>query len=138
MNTLQQIRTLLFTTITTVYALDPRSFEHLDVTLIADPLKEQFGDLSTNAALILAKTLNVTPRFIAQQLQDALHHPFILKTEIAGPGFLNIFLTTHAFEQLAQELCDNSRSFFYASSRLAKTELFTRICKRQIRQDLYI
>src|SRR5437773_39169 len=52
------------------------------------------GDLATNLALPLAKTLNAKPRAVAQQLLAALELPagLVKQTEIAGPGFINFFL----------------------------------------------
>src|SRR4051794_33488644 len=55
--------------------------------------KPEFGDLQCNAALPLAKPLKKKPREIAQPIFEALAtHPAVAKTEIAGPGFVNIWL----------------------------------------------
>src|SRR5690349_823621 len=58
--------------------------------------EEQFGDFSTNAALQLAKKLGQAPQEIAQQLADELNDPQIAKTEVAGPGFINFWLSDEA------------------------------------------
>ncbi len=52
------------------------------------------GDLATNLALLLAKPLGRPPRAVAQQLVAALTLPpgFARAVEIAGPGFINVFL----------------------------------------------
>jgi arginyl-tRNA synthetase len=57
---------------------------------------EQFGDYTTNAALQLAGKLGKNPREIATMLADKITSTNIKKTEIAGPGFLNITLTDEA------------------------------------------
>src|SRR5436189_1842528 len=52
------------------------------------------GDLATNLALTLAKTLGQKPRAIAERLVATIELPqgLVRKTEIAGPGFINFFL----------------------------------------------
>src|SRR3970282_2566176 len=72
--------------------------------LNTDEQKQQFGDISSNAALILAKELKRNPREIAQEITQKFSTSTIEKLEMAGPGFLNIFLTKETFAQLAQEL----------------------------------
>lgn len=55
----------------------------------------QFGDLSTNVALKLAKSLGQSPRDVAQKIVDHLSEKsdLINQLDIAGPGFINIWLT---------------------------------------------
>ncbi len=58
------------------------------------PREAEHGDVATNVALVLAKTLKAKPRAVAEQLVAALELPpgVVKKTEIAGPGFINFFL----------------------------------------------
>ena len=57
------------------------------------PKQTQHGDFSCNLAMQLAKTLRAKPRDIAQKLLAALPaSPLIEKAEIAGAGFINVFL----------------------------------------------
>jgi arginyl-tRNA synthetase len=56
--------------------------------------EEQFGDYSTNAAMQLAAKTGKPPREIAEALAAKLRESKAVdKTEIAGPGFINVFLT---------------------------------------------
>jgi arginyl-tRNA synthetase len=56
--------------------------------------KPEFGDLQVNACLQLAKPLGQKPRELAQLVEAALKtHPAVAKTEIAGPGYVNVHLT---------------------------------------------
>ncbi|HXP77601.1 MAG TPA: arginine--tRNA ligase [Stellaceae bacterium] len=67
----------------------------LDLGRIAvePPRDPAHGDLSTNAAMVLAKPAGKNPRELAQQLADRLSaHPEITSAEVAGPGFLNLRL----------------------------------------------
>jgi arginyl-tRNA synthetase len=58
------------------------------------PRDAAHGDLATNLALALAKTLEAKPRVVAERLVAALELPagLVRKVEIAGPGFINFFL----------------------------------------------
>src|SRR4051794_20194204 len=60
------------------------------------PPKAEFGDYSTNAAMLLAPVLGEPPREIATKLGDELRTDLdgaLERVEVAGPGFLNLFLT---------------------------------------------
>ena len=57
----------------------------------------QHGDFATNAALRLAKPAGLKPRELAQKIVAALPaSPLVARTEIAGAGFINFFLTPEA------------------------------------------
>jgi arginyl-tRNA synthetase len=59
------------------------------------PPRPDFGDYSTNAAMLLAPSLGEPPREIAARLGDELGSRLgdsVEKVEIAGPGFLNLFM----------------------------------------------
>ncbi|HSX52749.1 MAG TPA: arginine--tRNA ligase [Patescibacteria group bacterium] len=85
---------------------------NVDVEPVLTRPDEQFGDFATNVALQLAKKLNKNPRVIAQQLADKIQSDTIAKTEVAGPGFINIclsdnYLIEQALDQkIAQPLKD--------------------------------
>jgi arginyl-tRNA synthetase len=67
----------------------------VDLPRLERPPKPDFGDYSTNAALLLAPEMGEQPRAIAERLGDALGSQLgeaVDKVEIAGPGFLNLFM----------------------------------------------
>jgi len=68
----------------------------IDVEVELTRPDEQFGDYATNVALQLASRLGKNPREIAESLSAATDAPLIKKTEVAGPGFLNITLSDDA------------------------------------------
>ena len=60
------------------------------------PRRAEFGDYSTNAALLLAPGLGEAPRDLAARLGEALQGRLgasIERYEVAGPGFLNLFVS---------------------------------------------
>jgi arginyl-tRNA synthetase len=59
------------------------------------PPRPDFGDYSTNAAMLLAPSLGEPPRAVAEQLGDRLGERLgetVERVEIAGPGFVNLFM----------------------------------------------
>jgi len=66
---------------------------------IEEPKNETHGDFSTNLAMIMAKVQKMPPRKIAEILQPQLEKAadWILKTDIAGPGFINFFVAPAAW-----------------------------------------
>jgi arginyl-tRNA synthetase len=59
------------------------------------PRRAGFGDYSTNAAMLLAPALKAPPREIAGRLAETLSRRLgdrVDRVEVAGPGFLNLFL----------------------------------------------
>lgn len=67
----------------------------VDANILITRTREQsHGDFACNIALMLAKSAGKNPRELAQLLVDALpQNPQIEKIEIAGPGFINFFLS---------------------------------------------
>jgi arginyl-tRNA synthetase len=71
------------------------------------PPKPEFGDYSTNAAMLLAPVLGEQPRGTAERLADRLGgilEGTLEKVEVAGPGFLNLFLSDAWYRAAAGEL----------------------------------
>jgi arginyl-tRNA synthetase len=67
----------------------------LDMSRVAvePPRDPAHGDLSTNAAMVLAKPAGLAPRALAASLVERLkHHPDVTAADVAGPGFINLRL----------------------------------------------
>ncbi|HET8991548.1 MAG TPA: arginine--tRNA ligase [Candidatus Saccharimonadales bacterium] len=65
----------------------------------------QFGDLTTNVCLKLAKQLNMRPQEIAEAVSRSIAEtiPIIAEAKVAGPGFINLTLADEALIQLADQ-----------------------------------
>jgi arginyl-tRNA synthetase len=71
------------------------------------PKRADFGDFSTNAAMLLAPALGESPRAIAERLGAALQELLggdVDKVEVAGPGFLNLFMSDAWFRRVLGEM----------------------------------
>ncbi|EKD39471.1 MAG: hypothetical protein ACD_75C00394G0006 [uncultured bacterium] len=77
------------------------------------PKHEGMGDFSTNIALVLAGTEKKKPRDLAQtivaKLADA--SDLIERLDIAGPGFINIFIKHDVWRQLIPEITGAAENF---------------------------
>ena len=74
-------------------------------TVWEKPKHEGHGDRAANAAMRLAKPLKAKPRDIAEKLAESLKgEEVIMKTEIAGPGFLNAFLSGKFYAQAVSDV----------------------------------
>jgi arginyl-tRNA synthetase len=72
----------------------------------------QHGDFASNIALVLAKSAQKNPREVAQLIVDALPPtPQIQKVEIAGPGFINFFLSSDAFYEVVPKILAQKHEF---------------------------
>lgn len=74
-----------------------RDLYDTDVEVALTRPEAQFGDYSTNVALQLAKPLGRSPRDIATEVAGKLEAmDSIAKIDVAGPGFINLWLSASA------------------------------------------
>lgn len=73
------------------YDIDKNLLSALRVDRTRD---KSHGDFASNVALMLSRSLHQNPRALAEEIIAHLpHDPRIAKTEIAGPGFINFFVS---------------------------------------------
>jgi arginyl-tRNA synthetase len=65
----------------------------LDSVHVERPNDPSHGDFATNVALANARVFRRNPREVAENLGEALDAPFVRKAEVAGPGFVNFWLS---------------------------------------------
>lgn len=82
------------------------------------PADVSHGDFSCNAAMASAKALRNNPRAIGQMIADAavLEGTVFEKIEVAGPGFLNFFISPLWFNETVGEVISSGSDY-------GKTEL---------------
>jgi len=79
------------------------------------------GDFSTNVAMTCAKNFKMNPRNIAKIIVDnMILDDSIKKVEIAGPGFINFFLSDLFFAEVMAEILDQKED--YGSSNFGENK----------------
>ena len=87
----------------------------------ARPKQASHGDYSCNLAMQLAKPLRQSPRDVAALLIKALPtSPHLEKIEIAGAGFINLFLKTSAKQQFPRHALESGSKFGHSDSGAGK------------------
>ena len=77
----------------------------------------QKGHWTTNLCLIASNLAKKNPQEIAANLSSAIESlPGVLRVEVAGPGFVNIFLTHKAFLKQLDQAHENPQSFIEYSN----------------------
>ena len=77
------------------------------------------GDYATNLALILAKPCRQSPQQLARLfVQTFSAHPLIERTEVAGPGFINFFISSVARTQIIENILMKGLVFGFSDADL--------------------
>ena len=102
-----KIHELLASAINDLYSSKDLSIE------IVKTKSEEHGDWSSNVAMIEAKKKGENPKELAKKIIDSItKEDWIEKIELAGPGFINLFLSKKANLRYLREILDNKESFF--------------------------
>lgn len=86
------------------------------------PRARAHGDWSTNIAMQLAKKAGLAPRDLAEILAAELRKESgIAKVEVAGPGFLNIYLQAAAAGELARSIVEAGAAYGTSTANKGQT-----------------
>ncbi|MDR1697933.1 MAG: arginine--tRNA ligase [Erysipelotrichaceae bacterium] len=84
------------------------SIEDIQLTI---PKSLEFGDFSTNAAMIFAKKLNKKSWDFALELATGLQDPTLVKVVAVPPGFINFFVSSNVYDSLINEIYQKGPAF---------------------------
>ena len=89
------------------------SISDLDDVILENPPEKFDYDLSTNAAMVLAKKSNTNPRVLAEKIKILLDKEIkdFSKIDIAGPGFINIKLSNKAWLKIIDDIAIQKKKF---------------------------
>jgi arginyl-tRNA synthetase len=88
---------------------------------IQDNKEKEHGDLATNIAMVLAKPLKKNPKEIAEEIkQNFVLDEKIIKIEVAGPGFLNFFLSQDSHGEILEQIQKENKDFGKSGSKQSK------------------
>lgn len=121
-----QIIELLSAAITTLQG-DGVLPSELNVSIQVENTRDKaHGDLATNLALMLAKPAAKNPRELAQLIVQALPNSALVeKTDIAGPGFINFYLSDASTQALITQVIEQGERYGHNSTgagRLVQVE----------------
>lgn len=86
--------------------------EQLPAYNVEPPREVSHGDLASNVALVLARQLRRRPRDIAVELANTLEKlDDVDRVEVAGPGFLNFFITPAAWQRRVVEILQKGDNY---------------------------
>jgi arginyl-tRNA synthetase len=95
--------------------LPARALQKLEADLglsLERPASPEHGDFATNAALQLAPQRKKPPREIAEEIaQRAASLEVIERTEVAGPGFVNLWLAPAWYQDALAEIIEAGESY---------------------------
>ena len=94
--------------------------EDLPDFVIEVPSNRDHGDYALNAALVWARAFKKAPRMIAENLMANadIENSYIEKYEIAGPGFINLFLSDRYYADIVKDV--NLKGEDYGKSDFGK------------------
>ena len=78
------------------------AWDQLHVEKTKDP---GFGDFSTNIAMLLAGKMGRRPHEVASDIAAQVQDDLVEKVEVAGPGFINVWLEQKFYTEESQFLC---------------------------------
>lgn len=79
---------------------------------VEPPKDSRHGDMATNAAMVLSKSVETKPRELAKIISDSLsQNEIVLSVDIAGPGFINISLSEACWHSLLSSVLLNGINF---------------------------
>lgn len=88
------------------------------------PADRDHGDFAVNAAMVWAKTLHKAPRAIAEQLVNNMAPGgYISRVEIAGPGFMNLYLSDRFYSDIVLDVLARGDAYGRSNHGKGKTVL---------------
>jgi len=91
---------------------------------LARPKQSGHGDYASNIAMKMAKSLRKNPRELAAIFISALPaSPWLEKAEVAGSGFINLFLARHAKQQFLHTILQAGEKFGHSQLGTGKSIL---------------
>ena len=91
-----------------------KNFEiNVDFVEVEQPNNIENGHFSSNVALKINKQLGVAPRDVASKIiENIKENKLISKVEIAGPGFINYFLSEEFFKKFVLSISNDINNIY--------------------------
>ena len=101
-----QLREILARAVEKTAKAEGLDSDELPPIVLEPPKQREFGDLSSNVAMVWARSAKKPPRAIAEAVLRNLQDPdgILARQEIAGPGFLNFSFAPKFFYREFRDL----------------------------------
>src|SRR5215472_6307526 len=84
----------------------------LSRVVVEPPKDPSYGDMATNAAMVLAKEARAKPRELAEKIAAGLRaDSLIASVDVAGPGFINLTLKLSVWAEALREVLRQGNSY---------------------------
>ncbi len=109
----KEVREIILGAVGAAVAAQKLPAEPMPDFTIEIPNDSAHGDFSCNAALVSAKAFRSNPRAIAQTIADnaVLAGTVFDKIEVAGPGFINFFVSSRWFGETVSAVLENGADY---------------------------
>ncbi len=85
------------------------SIDSIEVSICKD---KKFGDFSSNVSMKFAHLYDLKPRDLARKIINEIEeNDNILKIEVAGPGFINFFVSKNTQFEIIEKILEDKTSF---------------------------
>lgn len=94
--------------------LESKSGDEFDFSRLAvePPRDPSHGDLATNVAMVLSKTVGENPRALAEKIAEILRNdPDVAAVDVAGPGFVNLRLADRFWQARLGDILDAASDY---------------------------
>ncbi len=94
--------------------------ESFDLTTPKNP---KFGDISTNVALLLAKSVGKNPMKIAKEIESVIKidESIISEISVTPPGFINFKISPAYYQMVVQKIINNDMYYYSGTCGKGKT-----------------
>src|SRR3989344_6823822 len=90
-----------------IQALPQLKDKEVEISFVV-PKEREHGDFATNLAFLLAKKNQLNPVELAKKLVEVIQETdagaYLARIEVAGPGFINLFLNQQAWQEALTEI----------------------------------
>ncbi len=109
----QQLHTLIVDALGVLVSEDAVPAEPIPAFTIEIPADKSHGDFAANTAMVCARAFKMAPRKIAELLCEkiALEGSIFERAEVAGPGFMNFFLSRKWFSDVVSTVLDEGENY---------------------------
>jgi len=96
--------------------------EEIPPVMLEHPKEKVHGDWATNIAMVLAGQVKMPPRAVAQAIVESLgdEQRYIDKIEIAGPGFINFYLSNEWLYDVLAQVEEQGEKFGHSNRGLGQ------------------